>query len=72
MALFLSSSIHMAQSPASSARRLERNDEKAVQRDRYVTLDTTSGLSNDHLVDLPSWHRDPGSADDPGSLHQLN
>ena len=33
---------------------LEQNDEWAVQRARYMTLETTTGLSDDPLVSLPA------------------
>lgn len=37
---------------------LEQNDEWAVQRARYVTLETIAPLSDDPFVSLP-WHADP-------------
>jgi len=33
---------------------LEQNDEWAVQRARYMTLETMTGLSDDPLVSLPA------------------
>lgn len=33
---------------------LEQNDEWAVQRARYVTLETIAPLSDDHAVSLPA------------------
>ncbi len=33
---------------------LEQNDEWAVQRARYMTLETISQMSDDHLVSLPA------------------
>jgi putative transposase len=32
---------------------LEQSDEWAVQRTRYMTLETTATLSDDHTVSLP-------------------
>ena len=33
---------------------LEQNDESAVQRARYMTLETIAGLSDDPVVELPA------------------
>ena len=33
---------------------LEQNDEWAVQRGRYMTLETMSGLSDDPIIKLPA------------------
>ena len=33
---------------------LEQNDERAVQRARYMTLETISQMSDDSLVSLPA------------------
>ena len=33
---------------------LEQNDERAVQRARYMTLETMTSLSDDALVSLPA------------------
>ena len=40
---------------------LEQNDEWAVQRARYMTLETISQMSDDPLISLPAWR-----ADQPG------
>ena len=42
---------------------LEQNDEWAVQRARYMTLETMAALSDDPIVSLPPWSSDqPGPA----------
>ncbi len=33
---------------------LEQNDEWAVQRSRYMTVESVAPLSDDHLVSLPA------------------
>jgi hypothetical protein len=40
---------------------LEQNDEWAVQRARYMTLETIAPLSDDPTVSLPAIARKPGS-----------
>ncbi len=46
---------------------LEQNDEWAVQRCRYMTLESVAPLSDNPLVSLPSWPTDqPGLAGDRG------
>ena len=52
---------------------LEQNDEWAVQRARYMTLETISQMSDDPLVSLPAWRADqtalPESAATSRQLH---
>jgi hypothetical protein len=46
-----------SKSARSSKRRdstLEQNDERAVQRARYMTLETMAALSDDAIVGLPA------------------
>ena len=55
---------------------LEQNDEWAVQRARYMTLETIARLSDDPLISLPAVARDhPGPAGERGDqsrqLHHL-
>jgi transposase-like protein len=48
---------------------LEQNDEWAVQRGRYMSLETIAPLSDDPIIKLPQWQLDrPGPAGDHDGL----
>ena len=52
---------------------LEQNDEWAVQRSRYMTLETIAPIADDPIIGLPPWRTDqPGHAGARAGPRQLH